>query len=50
MLLFVFYFPAIWLFTLNTPWNLIGCFVFSVGSSLAGKKMQFEGKNGAIRE
>ena len=43
-------FPAIWLVTLNKPWNLIGCFVFSVASSLAGKKMQFKAKNGAICE
>ena len=38
MILFVFHFPAIWLVTLNKPWNLIGCFVFSVATSLAGKK------------
>ena len=44
MILFVFHFPAIWLVTLNKPWNLIGCFVFSVASSLAGKKMRFEAK------
>ena len=50
MILFVFHFPAIWLVTLNKPWNLIGCFVFSVASSLAGKKMRFKAKNGAIRE
>ena len=43
-------FPSIWLVTLNKPWNLIGCFVFSVASSLAGKKMQFKAKNGAICE
>ena len=30
MILFVFHFPAIWLVTLNKPWNLIGCSVFSV--------------------
>ena len=36
-ILFVFYFPAIWLVTLNKPWNLIGCLVFSVASSLALK-------------
>ena len=36
--------------TLKKPWNLIGCFVFSVASSLAGKKMRFKAKNGAIRE
>ena len=36
--------------TLNKPWNLIGCYVFSVASSLAGKKMWFKAKNGAIRE
>ena len=35
---------------LNTPWNLIGYFVFGVASSLAGKKMQFEAKGGAIRK
>ena len=39
MILFVFHFPAIWSVTLNKPWNLIGCFVFSEASSLAGKKM-----------
>ena len=50
MILFVFHFPAIWLVTLNKPWNLIGCFVFSVASSLAGKKIQFKAKNGAICE
>ena len=50
MLLFVFHFPAITLVTLNKPWNLIGCFVFSVASSLAGKMMRFKAKNGAIRE
>ena len=38
MILFVFHFPAIWFFTLNKPWNLISCFVFSVASSLAEKK------------
>ena len=50
MILFVFHFPAITLVTLNKPWNLIGCFVFSVASSLAGKMMRFKAKNGAIRE
>ena len=50
MILFVFHFPAIWLVTLNKPWNLIGCFVFSVACSLAGKKMWFKAKNGGIRE
>ena len=30
----VFHFSAIWSVTLNKPWNLIGCFVFSVASSL----------------
>ena len=49
-ILFVYHFPAIWLVTLNKPWNLIGCFVFSEASSLAWKKMQFKAKNGAIRE
>ena len=38
MILFVFHFPAIWLVTLNKPWNLVGCFVFSVACSFAGKK------------
>ena len=50
MILFVFHFPAIWLVTLNKPWNLIGCFLFSLATSLAGKKMQFKAKNGAICE
>ena len=50
MILFVFYFPAIWLVTLNKPWNLISCFVFSVASSLAEKKMRFKANNGAIHE
>ena len=49
-ILFVFHFPAIWLVTLNKPWNLIACFVFSVACALAGKKMRFKAKNGAIRE
>ena len=49
-ILFVFHFPAIKLVTLNNPWNLIGCFVFSVAPSLAGEKMRFKAKNGAIRE
>ena len=44
MILFVYHFPAIWLVTLNKPWNLIGCFVFSVACSLAGKKMWFKAK------
>ena len=30
--------------------SMIGCFVFSVASSLAGKKMRFKAKNGAIHE
>ena len=46
MILFVFHFPAITLVTLNKPWNLIGCFVFSVASSLAGKMMRFKAKKG----
>ena len=50
VILFVFHFPAIWSVTLNKPWNLIGCFVFSVASSLAGKKMRFKAKNGVICE
>ena len=44
----IFHFPAIWSVNLNKPWNLIVCFVFSVASLLAGKKMQFKAKNGAI--
>ena len=36
----VYHFLAIWLVTLNKPWSLIGCFVFSVASSLAGEKRQ----------
>ena len=36
--------------TLNKPWNLIGCYVFSGACSLAGKKMRFKAKNGAIHE
>ena len=40
--------PAIWSVTLNKPWSLIGCFVFSVASSLTGKKMRFKAKNGAM--
>ena len=50
MIFFIFHFPAIWLVTLNKPWNLVGCFVFCVAFSLAGKKMRFKAKNGAIRE
>ena len=50
VILFVSHFPAIGLVTLNEPWNLIGCFVFSVVSSLVGKKTQFKAKNGAICE
>ena len=49
VILFVFHFPAIWLVTLNKPWNLVGFFVVSV-ASLAGKNMQFKAKNGAIHE
>ena len=48
--LFVYHFLAILLVTLNKPWNLIGCFVFSVACSLAGKKMWFKAKNGVIHE
>ena len=44
MILFVFHFPAVWLVTLNKPWNLIDCFVLIVASSLAGKKIWFEKK------
>ena len=46
MILFVYHFLAILLVTLNKPWNLIGCFVFSVACSLAGKKMWFKAKKG----
>ena len=35
---------SIWLVTLNKPWNLIGCFAFSVTCSLVGKKMRFKAK------
>ena len=49
VILFVSNFTAIWLVTLNKPWNLFGCFVFSVAFSLAGKKMWFKTRNGAIR-
>ena len=49
VILFVSNLTAIWLFTLNKPWNLFGCFVFSVAFSLAGKKMWFKTRNGAIR-
>ena len=47
MILFVSHFTAIWLVTLNKPWNLSGCFVFSIVSSFAGKKMRSKAKNGA---
>ena len=50
MALLVSHFTTIWLFTINKPLNLIGCFVFSVASSLAGKNMLFKAKNGAIHE
>ena len=50
MILFVFHFLAIWLVTLNKPWNLMGCFVFSEASTLPGEKMWFNTKNGAIHE
>ena len=50
MILHVFHLPAIWSVTLNKPWSLIGCFVFSVASSSTGKKMRFKAKNGAISE
>ena len=43
-------FSAIWSVTLNKPCNLIGCFVFSVASSLARKKMRFKANISAIRE
>ena len=46
----VFHFSAIWSVTLNKPWNLIGRFIFSVASSLPGKKMRFKAKIGAIHE
>ena len=51
MILHVFHLPAIWSVTLNKPWSLIGCFVFSVASSLAGtKRCDLKQKNCAIRE
>ena len=37
MVFFVFHFPAIWLVTLNKPWNLIGCFVLVFLSHWLGK-------------
>ena len=46
----VFHFLTIWLLTLKNLWNLIGCFVFSVASSLARKKMPFKAKNGVIHK
>ena len=51
MIIHVFHLPAIWSVTLNKPWSLIGCFVFSVASSLAGtKRCDLKQKNCAIRE
>ena len=51
MTLFVFHFPAILIVyfkeDLKSDW--LFCF-FSVASSVAGKKIQFKVKNGAIRE
>ena len=44
MILFVSHFPAIWVVTFKKSWNLIGCFVFNVASSLAGKRMRFKAK------
>ena len=44
------HFSAIWSVTLNKPWNLIGRFIFSVASSLPGKKVRFKAKIGAIHE
>ena len=44
MILFVFYFSAIWSVTLNKPWNMIVCFVFSVASSLVGKRCDLKQK------
>ena len=38
MILFISHFPVIWLVTLNKPWNLISCCVFTEPSSLAGEK------------
>ena len=50
-IIFVYHFLAILLVTLNKPWNQIGCFVFSVACSLAGKKMWFiKAINGVIHE
>ena len=37
-------------FIWNKPLSLIRCFVFCVAYSVAGKKMRFKAKSGAIRE
>ena len=52
MILFVFIFLQFdWLFYfIFSLENLMGCFVFGVACSLAGKKGGFKAKNGAIRE
>ena len=44
MIFSVFHFPTIGFVTLNKPGNLIGCFIFSVASSLAGEKIWFKVK------
>ena len=45
MTLHILHLPAIWLVTLNKPWSLIGCFVFSVASIVIKQKMvQFVNK------
>ena len=44
MILFIFHFSAIWLGTLNKAWNLIGCFIFIVASSLAGERCNLKQK------
>lgn len=41
---FVFYFPTIWLVTLNKPWNLICCFVVALLSHWLGKRCHIEQK------
>ena len=35
---------ATWYSLSFKPWNLIGCFILSIASSLAGKKMRFKAK------
>ena len=44
MAFLVFLFPAIWLVTVNKPWNLIGCFVLVFLSHWLGKWCDLEQK------